>query len=52
MDLMMLTTINSKEGEMDDWKELYQEADPRFEFLKAWKPEKSRMWIIDVKWSP
>jgi hypothetical protein len=52
MDLIMLTTVNAKERELDDWKEPFRDADPRFEFLQAWKPEKSRMWILEWKWNP
>jgi hypothetical protein len=52
MDLIMLTTVNAKERELDDWKDLFREADLRFEFLKAWKPEKSRTWFLEWKWSP
>lgn len=52
MGLIMLTAVNAKERELDDWKVLFGEADPRFELLKAWKPEKSRMWIMEWKWNP
>jgi hypothetical protein len=52
MDLIMLTTANAKERELDDWRELFREADERFEFLRAFKPEKSRMWLIEAKWNP
>ncbi|RDL40163.1 S-adenosyl-L-methionine-dependent methyltransferase [Venustampulla echinocandica] len=52
MDIMMQVTVNAREREVDDWKELFQAADQRYKFLKAWKPEKSRMWLIEAEWDP
>ncbi|CZR69808.1 related to sterigmatocystin 7-O-methyltransferase precursor [Phialocephala subalpina] len=51
MDLFMQVTVNAREREVDDWAELFKQADKRFKFLKAWKPEKSRMWFIEAEWS-
>ena len=52
MDVMMQVTVNAREREVDDWAELFKEADERFKFLGAWKPEKSRMWFIEAEWDP
>lgn len=52
MDLLMLTVVNAREREVDDWKTLFEQADPRYEFVKAEKPKYCRMWIIEAKWNP
>lgn len=51
MDLFMQVTVNAREREVDDWAEMFQQADERFKFLKAWKPEKSRVWFIEAEWT-
>ena len=51
MDVIMQVTVNAREREADDWVELFKAADERFKFLKAWKPEKSRMWFIVAEWA-
>ncbi|KAG9234888.1 O-methyltransferase-domain-containing protein [Amylocarpus encephaloides] len=51
MDVMMQVTVNAREREIDDWAELFKTADERYRFLKAWKPEKSRMWLIEAEWT-
>lgn len=43
---------NSKEREQEDWRSLFEEADPRFKWLGAKLPEGSRLWIIDSVWEP
>lgn len=43
---------NSKEREQEDWKALFEEADPRFKWRGAQLPEGSRLWIIDTVWEP
>jgi len=52
MDMMMQVLVNAREREVDGWAELFREADERFKFLGAWKPEKSRMWFIEAEWNP
>ncbi|PVH87919.1 S-adenosyl-L-methionine-dependent methyltransferase [Cadophora sp. DSE1049] len=51
MDLLQFVTVNGREREIADWKSLFQKADQRFEFVKAWKPEKSHMWLIEAVWA-
>jgi hypothetical protein len=51
MDMFMQVTVNAREREVDDWAELFKQADERFKFLKVWKPEKSRMWFIEAEWT-
>lgn len=45
-------TVNGHGREMADWDSLFERADERFEFVKAWKPEKTHMWLIEVVWAP
>lgn len=48
MDLLQFVTMNGREREVEDWKDLFRQADLRFLFVKAWKPEKSHMWLIEA----
>ncbi|KAE8329587.1 hypothetical protein BDV39DRAFT_213720 [Aspergillus sergii] len=52
MDLLCLSVSNAGERALDDWRDLFKAADPRFKFLNAWKPPKSTMWFIEVEWQP
>ncbi|KAK8021231.1 O-methyltransferase- family 2 [Apiospora arundinis] len=52
LDVIMLTVTNSRERELDDWRDLFRNADPRYRFLKAWKPTKSQLWFIEAEWDP
>jgi len=51
LDLFMQVTVNAHEREPDDWRELFRRADERYKFNRIWKPEKSRMWFIEVEWA-
>lgn len=51
LDLLMQVTVNAREREEDDWKELLRLADSGYSFVKAWKPEKSRMWFVEAEWT-
>ena len=48
MDLIQFVVVNGREREEEDWKSLLKQADERFQFVKAWKPEKSHMWLIEA----
>ncbi|RFU78682.1 s-adenosyl-l-methionine-dependent methyltransferase [Trichoderma arundinaceum] len=50
LDLFMQVTVNAREREPDDWRELFRRADDRFKFNDIWRPEKSRMWFIEAEW--
>jgi hypothetical protein len=52
LDLIMLVTVNAREREVDDWEALFKEADPRYKFLRAWLPPKSRLWLVEAVWAP
>ncbi|KAK7908333.1 O-methyltransferase- family 2 [Apiospora marii] len=49
-DVVMLTVTNSRERELDDWRDLFRNADPRYKFRRAWKPTKSQLWFIEAEW--
>lgn len=51
MDMLMLTLCNGRERDADDWKAIFQEADPRFEFVGAWIPEGSSLGIVEATWT-
>ncbi|GKZ23561.1 hypothetical protein AbraIFM66951_007559 [Aspergillus brasiliensis] len=50
MDCFNQVTVNSREREIDDWAQLFAEADSRFRFCGAWKPPHSAMWFIEAEW--
>jgi hypothetical protein len=52
MDIMMLSLMNGKERELDQWKALFEQADPRFKWNGGSKPDGSRLWIYSVTWQP
>ncbi len=41
---------NAKERDVDDWVQLFECADSRFEFLGVKQPAGSRLGIIEVVW--
>ncbi|PTB40951.1 uncharacterized protein TrAFT101_006102 [Trichoderma asperellum] len=51
LDLFMQVTVNAREREPDDWRDLFRRADERFKFNGIWQPEKSRMWFIEAEWT-
>ena len=51
MDLIMLQGLNAKERDVDEWKELFRQADERFVWKGAWQPDGCRMWIIEAEWA-
>lgn len=50
LDMIMQVTVNAREREVDDWKELFARADSRYKFSRFWKPEKARMWFLEAEW--
>ncbi len=52
MDIMMMSLMNGKERELEQWKALFEQADPRFKWGGGSKPEGSRLWIYSVTWEP
>ncbi|KAI1861798.1 hypothetical protein JX265_009301 [Neoarthrinium moseri] len=49
-DLTMKVLQNSHERGLDDWKNLFKTADPRFNFQEAKQPAGSTLWIMTVQW--
>jgi hypothetical protein len=52
VDIMMMSLMNGKERELDQWKALFEQADPRFKWSGGRKPDGSRLWIYIVTWEP
>lgn len=52
MDLAMLALGSSKIRDEDGWRELFSEADSRFQFEKITQPEGSHLALIEVTWRP
>ncbi|KAI0389134.1 S-adenosyl-L-methionine-dependent methyltransferase [Xylariaceae sp. FL0594] len=50
IDLTMAEIQNSRERELDDWRNLFKLADDRFEFQAAHRPDGSNLWIMTVGW--
>lgn len=50
MDLGMTATFNGLERTADDWKSLFQAADPRFVLQEIIQPKGSALSLIDVRW--
>jgi hypothetical protein len=51
LDIFMQVTVNAREREPDDCRELFARADERFKFNAIWKPENSRMWFVEAEWT-
>lgn len=51
MDLIVMSALNAREREIDEWKALFKEADERFIWKGAWQPDGCRMWIIEAEWA-
>ncbi|KAH7153612.1 S-adenosyl-L-methionine-dependent methyltransferase [Dactylonectria macrodidyma] len=51
LDMFMQVTVNAREREPDDWRELFKRADERYKIVDVWKPEKSRMWMVEAEWT-
>jgi hypothetical protein len=52
MDIMMMSLMNGKERELEQWKALFEQVDSRFKWDGRSKPDGSRLWIIKVSWEP
>jgi hypothetical protein len=52
MDIMMMSLMNGKERELEQWKALFEQADSRFKWHGGNKPDGSRLWIIKASWEP
>jgi hypothetical protein len=50
MDLSMLALGNSRVRDAEGWRELFRQADCRFEVEKITMPEGSHLALIEVAW--
>ena len=48
--MLMMTLFNAREREKEDWIQLFKEADERFKFVEAKKPDVGTMGVIIVVW--
>lgn len=48
--MLMMTLFNSRERELDDWINLFKEADPRFQFIGVEKMEVGTMSVLTFIW--
>ena len=51
MDLNMLSILNARERDADDWRGFIAEADSRFEFQGVKRPHGSNLAIIEAIWN-
>lgn len=52
MDVMMMSLMNGKERELEEWKALFEQVDPGYKWGGAIRPDGSRLWIYTVTWEP
>lgn len=50
MDMLMLSICNARERDEEDWRQVFKEADSRFEVLRVFTPKGSALGIVDVVW--
>lgn len=50
MDMLMLSMCNSRERDASDWREVFQDADPRFKVQTMFIPKGSVLGIVEVLW--
>ena len=50
MDMILLSTNNSRLRDAEDWSMLFKRADARFGPVNCWVPEGSALAIIEVIW--
>ena len=50
MDMLMLTTTNSRLHDADEWQQIFQDADTRFGPTKCWVPQGAALAIVEAVW--
>ena len=48
----MLSILNARERDADEWQSLFKEADPRFRFLGVKRSKGSSFAIMEAIWNP
>lgn len=51
MDVFMQVTVNAREREPDDWRDLFQQADKRFRVNSVKQPHDLRMCFVEAEWT-
>ncbi|KAI4147626.1 MAG: hypothetical protein LQ341_001753 [Variospora aurantia] len=49
-DMYMLAFQNAKERTAEDWRVLFEGADPRFRLIGVYQPPKSSLAVVEVVW--
>jgi len=49
-DLGMIAILNGRERDLDEWKSLFERADPRFSFEGVTQLEGSNLAMITASW--
>ena len=49
--MLMMTLFNAREREEANWVQLFRDADPRFRFVSARKPDVGTMGVIVATWN-
>jgi hypothetical protein len=52
VDLAIKALFNGKERDADDWKKLFEDADPRFRFLNVSVAPGIPLAVIQAQWEP
>ena len=47
----MLSILNARERDADEWRSLFAEADPRFKFQGVKQPKGSNLAIMEAIWN-
>lgn len=47
----MLSILNARERDADEWESLFAEADPRFEVQDVKRPNGSNLAIMEAIWN-
>lgn len=50
LDLAMMEFHNGKERDYNDWLEVLERADPRYQLVSINKPPESRLAMLEVGW--
>ncbi|PYH95247.1 S-adenosyl-L-methionine-dependent methyltransferase [Aspergillus ellipticus CBS 707.79] len=50
IDMSMLALNNSRLRDVEEWNDLFQQADPRFGAVKCWNPPDAALAIMEVVW--
>lgn len=52
MHIMMISLMNGKERDLDEWKALFEQVDSHFEWNGEMRPDGCKLWTIKAAWKP